>query len=63
MEQRAAEFGQEPVGVDVHKKKRFKFGNAQERNAESYVILPQVIQGSPLAWECTHSTSLVYQSY
>ena len=50
METRFKVFGQERIGVDIHKKKRFKFGNAQERAAESYLLLPQMIQG--------HSTQL-----
>ena len=45
VEVRSQRFGQERVGLDVRRKKRFNFGNAQEREAESYLLLPQTVQG------------------
>ena len=45
MKQRIQRFGQEKVGVDVKRQKRFRFGNAQEMNAESYLLLPQRVNG------------------
>jgi hypothetical protein len=45
MKTRFAVFGQERIGLDVNKNNRFKFGNAQERSAECYLLLPQVIKG------------------
>ena len=47
METRASHFGQERVDIDVKRRKRFKFGNAQEREAENYLLLPQVVNGRP----------------
>ena len=38
-------FGAEDVGILPNKVKRFRFGNAQEKMAESYVLLPQTIDG------------------
>ena len=38
-------FGAEEIGVCTDRVKRFKFGNAQERVAESFVHLPQTIDG------------------
>lgn len=46
LSRRFAAFGHEEVGVDPKRVKRFKFGNAQERWAESYLLLPQTIQGT-----------------
>ena len=43
--QRARRFGPEDIGVDPHRVKRFKFGNAEERMAESYLLLPQSVNG------------------
>ena len=45
MSLRQREFGQETVGVSANKQKCFKFGNAQQRNSESYILLPQTCQG------------------
>ena len=45
MNQRRIKHGAEEVGVDVKRTKRFKFGNAEERASESYVLLPQLIAG------------------
>ena len=45
MNQRMQHFGAEDIGVDVSKHKRFKFGNAEERAAESFVHLPQTVNG------------------
>ena len=42
---RQEKFGQERVGINPHKQKCFKFGNAQERRSESYLLLPQTCQG------------------
>lgn len=44
---RAARFGPEDIGVDPTRTKRFKFGNAEERMAESYILLPQTVNGIP----------------
>ena len=46
MERRASVFGQEKVGLNCRKKKRFKFGNAQEQESASFILLPQRIQGT-----------------
>lgn len=46
MTQRLARFGLEEVGVNTQRIKRFKFGNAQERAAESFLLLPQLIGGT-----------------
>lgn len=45
MKQRSQRYGQEKVGVDLKRQKRFRFGNAQEMNAESYLLLPQKVNG------------------
>ena len=45
MKQRSQRYGQEKVGVDIKRQKRFRFGNAQEMNAESYLLLPQKVNG------------------
>lgn len=42
---RSVRFPNEQVGVDVSRKKRFRFGNAEERQAESFLILPQTVGG------------------
>lgn len=46
-QQRALRFGPEDIGVDPKRVKRFKFGNAEERVAESFMLLPQSVQGKP----------------
>ena len=38
-------YGHEDIGVDVNRRKKFKFGNAEERTAESFLLLPQTVQG------------------
>ena len=45
MNQRREIFGAEQVGVMPGRTKRFKFGNAEERSAESFIMLPQKIHG------------------
>ena len=45
MHQRFLKYGHEEIGVDVTRRKKFKFGNAEERTAESYLLLPQSVQG------------------
>lgn len=45
MQRRMMKFGEEQVGVDVKRRKRFRFGNAEERSAESYLLLPQIVNG------------------
>ena len=42
---RSKTFPGEMVGVDGSRKKRFRFGNAEERAAESYILLPQRVNG------------------
>lgn len=49
MAARSEVFGQETVGIDPKRKKRFKFGNAQERFAESYLLLPQKCEDKPFS--------------
>ena len=44
---RAERYGREDIGVDPSRTKRFKFGNAEERTAESYLLLPQSVNGTP----------------
>ena len=45
MQRRQIKFGDEKVGVDVQRRKRFRFGNAEERSSESYLLLPQMVNG------------------
>lgn len=45
MATRYAAFGAEDMGVNPKKVKKFRFGNAQERFAESFVTIPQTIKG------------------
>lgn len=45
MNERRNVFGSEEIGVNVNKRKRFRFGNAEERCSESFLILPQTING------------------
>ena len=45
MGRRQQQFGREQVGIDVKRTKRLRFGNAQERWAESYNLLPQAVDG------------------
>ena len=45
LQQRFHRFGHEEVGIDPQRIKKFRFGNAQERYAESYLLLPQTING------------------
>ena len=47
LHQRSQRYGHEEVGVDPNKNKRFKFGNAQERWSESFLLLPQKVAGQP----------------
>ena len=47
LHQRSQRYGHEEVGVDPNKNKRFKFGNAQERWSESFLLLPQEVAGQP----------------
>ena len=45
-QQRLKHFGPEEIGVDPKRRKRFKFGNAEEKYAESFVLLPQTVNGN-----------------
>ena len=45
MELRHQLYGQETVGANPDRKECFNFGNAQERKAESYALLPQRCNG------------------
>ncbi len=45
MNSRSSRFPNEKVGVDVSRRKRFRFGNAEERQAESFLVLPQTVGG------------------
>ena len=47
MLRRRERFGPEEIGIHPSKQKRFKFGNAQERTSESFLVLPQSINGIP----------------
>ena len=47
VQKRAQMYGEEAIGVDPKRTKRFKFGNAEERVAESYLLLPQTVNGCP----------------
>ena len=45
IQSRHAIYGDEEIGVNPNKTKRFRFGNGHERHAESFITIPQTIDG------------------
>lgn len=45
MKCRSTHFGHEPISIDPHVHKQFRFGNGQTRQSESLVYVPQQVNG------------------
>ena len=49
MQKRSAVFGQERVDISMSRTKKFRFGNAEEKRSESYLLLPQQVAGHAMS--------------